>query len=134
MDTREETTQIVSDDIDDAGKVRCEVDDDHARIAQPFGSAGGLRIRVAEHDMYLAEAGVEQRVGARAGASMMCAWFEGDDCDSATRVRPGVREGYDLRVTTAHDLCRSLAHDRSVTHDHAADGRVRATDAGRRPP
>ena len=97
----------------------------HAGGAQRLGAADRHRVGVALGDDHSTYAGVDQRLGARAGTAGVVARLEGDHRGSATGGGPGTGERVDLGMRAAGAAVESFG-DRppARVEEHAADARV----------
>ena len=81
--------------------------------AQGVGAAGGLGVRVADGVEDAGDAGLDERLGAGAGAAGVVAGFEGDVRGAAAGPLACGFEGVDLGVRAAGPLVEALADDRA---------------------
>ncbi|CAM5381175.1 hypothetical protein SNARM312S_06099 [Streptomyces narbonensis] len=96
----------------------------HAGGAQGVGTARGLRVRVADRVHDPADPGLDQRLGAGAGAAGVVAGFEGDVGGAAAGQDSGLAQGVDLGVRAAGALMEAFADQVSggVGDDAPDDG------------
>ena len=97
----------------------------HAGLSQPRRSTRGERIGVVLGVNDLGDAGVEERSGARPGASSVVAGLESDDGDGASRALAGAGQRVDLGMGGARPPVVPFGQDAPLgAHDDAADPRI----------
>ncbi|GAA3478019.1 hypothetical protein GCM10018966_025490 [Streptomyces yanii] len=97
------------------------------RVSAP---PGGLRIRVGDRVHDTADAGLDQRLGAGAGATGVVTRFEGDVGGAAAGLLACFAQGVDLGVRPAGALVEAFTGRLSFgVEDHASDDRIGAGGA-----
>ena len=97
---------------------------DTRRFEQGIAATRHARVRVLEGDDGARDAGLHQRLCARASLAVVGAGLQGDVTSGALRAIAGARERLGLSMGPAAGLGPATADDPPVLYEHAADRRV----------